>query len=169
MGNTVHEAIIAEILGDVGKLRDEVKALRTALPAISAEVARKLEGHAQTIVTAAKNLGEEAAFTEAQINRYADESARLAAEWARDEIRKTAIEAATTAVRTGVASEMGKSAAQLTRDLHHASIELRAVVEELRTQDGMGWFMLFVAGGCGLLGGLAVFAAMLISGFVQSQ
>ena len=64
---------------------------------------------------------------------------------------------------------MGKSAAQLTRDLHHASIELRAVVEELRTQDGMGWFMLFVAGGCGLLGGLAVFAAMLISGFVQSQ
>ncbi|MBP1152562.1 hypothetical protein [Methylocaldum sp. RMAD-M] len=56
MASTAQEALIAELLGDVGKLHDEVKALRESLPAIVAD----LNERTTALQTAIAGLGDEA-------------------------------------------------------------------------------------------------------------
>jgi hypothetical protein len=56
MASTTQEALIAELLGDVGKLHDEVKALRESLPAVVAELSERTTA----IHTAIAGLGDEA-------------------------------------------------------------------------------------------------------------
>jgi hypothetical protein len=56
MASTAQEALIAELLGDVGKLHDEVKALRESLPAVVAELSERTTA----IHTAIAGLGDDA-------------------------------------------------------------------------------------------------------------
>jgi hypothetical protein len=57
MASTAQEALIAELLGDVGKLHDEVKALRESLPAVVAELTERTTA----LHTVIADLGGEAA------------------------------------------------------------------------------------------------------------
>jgi len=54
--STALEALTAELLGDVGVLHDQVKALRNVLPDVTAEVNSKLEMQTGTMLAAADKL-----------------------------------------------------------------------------------------------------------------
>jgi hypothetical protein len=56
MASTAQEALIAELLGDVGKLHDEVKALRESLPAVVADLTERTTA----LHTAIAGLGDDA-------------------------------------------------------------------------------------------------------------
>jgi hypothetical protein len=81
MASTAQEALIAELLGDVGKLHDEVKALRESLPAVVAELSERTTA----LQTAIAGLGDEAvqaavmAHVESSAEKIASQSLRDAA------------------------------------------------------------------------------------------
>jgi len=54
--STAQEVLIAELLGDVGRLHDEIKALETRLPALITDAEAQLGGTIGKIVLAAKGL-----------------------------------------------------------------------------------------------------------------
>ncbi len=170
MGNTVQDAIIAEILGDVGKLRDEVKRLSAVLPAISANIVRELDKHKEDILAAARTLARDADYIEERINGYTEDSAQAVAQWARKEIGLAAVTAATSAVRDGVATEFGKAGAKFVRDLRLATISVSGSAQQLQKYNsGLSWFLPFLAFCFSVLGGLVVFAAMMVSGFLHQH
>jgi hypothetical protein len=79
MASTAQEALIAELLGDVGKLHDEVKALRESLPAVVAELSERTTA----IQTAIAGLGDDA--VQASVMAHVENAAeKIAAQALRD-------------------------------------------------------------------------------------
>ncbi|MGX2042302.1 hypothetical protein ACWJKU_19550 (plasmid) [Methylocaldum sp. MU1018] len=79
MASTAQEALIAELLGDVGKLHDEVKALRESLPAVVAELSERTTA----LQTAIAGLGDDA--VQAAVMAHVESAAeKIAAQALRD-------------------------------------------------------------------------------------
>lgn len=92
MASTAQEALIAELLGDVGKLHDEVKALETRLPAIIEQAENQLAGQVGAITTATRDgLGEIAKQTGAArelVEKYAQLMGKQLTQWSTEEQQK---------------------------------------------------------------------------------
>ena len=159
MANTAHEALIAELLGDVGVLHDEVKALRDLLPQVADDVAGKMEVQTGNLLASADRLQ---VFIEELLKRVDDQAAasvKLASDAAKVDIRNTAASAAATAIRAEVGkevreavSEIKAAAAQVIKDSERA----RTTINAASKQVAWGWGKVSA-----VVAGASVFASIL--------
>lgn len=123
--STAMEALTAELLGDVGKLHDDVKALHQLLPAmtkeasddlqiITAKVNDSLQLQAGHYLVAAEKLADVLKGMSKEIDRAAAHASVTAAQAAQLDIRQAAVQAAGEAVRNAVGNEVRAVIDQIT-------------------------------------------------------
>lgn len=106
-GSTLLDALTAELLGDVGRLHDEVKALSNALPGAAQEVRQAGSSAAEALNTSVAKAVEELAKRGAEVEVSRHQAAFLvAAEKVIQDIRSEATTAAPSAWKIKVALAM---------------------------------------------------------------
>jgi len=139
--STALEALTAELLGDVGLLHDDVKALRELLPGVADGVSEKLLATSDKIgeglmvqggnyLAAAGKLAEVLKSMSEEIDRTAAEAAKAAAESAKLDVRQAAIEAAGGAIRDTVGAEVR----EVVGFINEAAANLVQETERTRTE-----------------------------------
>jgi len=103
------EALTAELLGDVGALHDEVKALRAALPDATAEVNRSLERKTAALQNAANDMRTLAAEMMKKISAATASTIALEVRKGRADLA----EAATAAAEAAIGAEARRMVATL--------------------------------------------------------
>ena len=161
--STALEALTAELLGDVGVLHDEVKALREALPGTAADVTAKLEVQTGHMLAAAENLRGVLVDMSRQVDAYATEATNKAAEAAKIDIRQAAAQAAGASVKTEVGKEVREvvgfiteAAANLVAQTDQASASIRSASRQVSWSTGK------LAGVMGASSFLACLVAVLV-------
>lgn len=161
--STALEALTAELLGDVGVLHDEVKALREALPGTAADVTAKLEVQTGHMLAAAENLRGVLVDMSRQVDAYADESTKAAAEAAKIDIRQAAAIAAGQAIKAEIGKEIlevvgfiNEAAGNLVAQTDQASASIRSASSQVRWSAGK------LAGVMGASSFLACLVAVLV-------
>jgi len=126
--NTALDALIGELLGDVGKLHDEVKELREEIPQVREDVGNLLP---DMLRDAAKALGDVSVSLGKQIDDYATTSTRAATETAKLSIGKAAEAAASRAVEAAMTRRFDDLASRLQGtivSLEHGTATARAAI-----------------------------------------
>lgn len=109
-GNTHLDALVAEMLGDIGKLHDEIRSLKDeALPALVTEAEEKLSGTVGKLLLAAQHF--EKAVIELTQKRVEAAKAEIAASAV--QAKNEAIGDVRQAVREAVAQPLGQLVGQL--------------------------------------------------------
>lgn len=169
--STALEALTAELLGDVGVLHDQVKALRLALPAMSQDLSNTLELQTGNMLAAANKLREVLADTAKQIDDYAESSTKKAVAAAKVDIRQAATDAASAAVRGAVGEEVravvaliNEAGVKLANDAERTRASISAASQEVSWGWAKGLVAMF---GASMLGALAMFLTLHLAGLVS--
>lgn len=169
--STALEALTAELLGDVGVLHDQVKALRDVLPNVAAEVNSKLEVQTGTMLAAADKLRGVMGDMAKQVDSYADTATKKAVEAGKLDIRQAAALAASDSVRGAVGDEVRTVVAQVTqaaKQLADEAERTRASISAASRQVAWGWGKgLSAMFGASVAGALVMFLVLQLSGLVN--
>lgn len=169
--STALEALTAELLGDVGVLHDQVKALRDVLPNVAAEVNSKLEVQTGTMLAAADKLRGVMGDMAKQVDSYADTATKKAVETGKLDIRQAAALAASESVRGAVGDEVRTVVAQVTqaaKQLADEAERTRASISAASRQVAWGWGKgLSAMFGASVAGALVMFLVLQLSGLVN--
>lgn len=169
--STALEALTAELLGDVGVLHDQVKALREVLPGVAEQVGGKLEVQTGTMLAAADKLRGVLSDMAKQVDAYAETATEKAVEASKVDIRQAAAFAAAESVRGTVGAEVravvalvNEAAAQLAREAERTQASISAASRQVAWGWGKGLSAMF---GASLLGALSLFVVLQVSGLVN--
>jgi hypothetical protein len=169
--STALEALTAELLGDVGLLHDQVKALRAALPNIAQEVSSALELQTGNMLGAANRLREVMSDMAKQVDASAEAAAKKAVATVKMDIQQAATEAAKASVRSAVGEEVrtvvaliNEAAVKLANDAARTSASITAASQEVTWGWAKGLLAIF---GASMLGALALFLALHMLGLVS--
>lgn len=169
--STALEALTAELLGDVGVLHDQVKALRDVLPNVAAEVNSKLEVQTGTMLAAADKLRGVLGDMAKQVDSYADTATKKAVEAGKLDIRQAAALAASDSVRGAVGDEVRAVVAQVTqaaKQLADEAERTRGSISAASRQVAWGWGKgLSAMFGASAAGALVMFLVLQLSGLVN--
>ena len=102
--STALEALTAELLGDVGVLHDQVKALREVLPGVAQDVSDKLTVVTATLLAAAQAQRSSLEAVAQRIEDGAQQTAAITAETTRKELQQWVSQAVSASVRTELGS-----------------------------------------------------------------
>lgn len=129
MASTTQEALIAELLGDVGKLHDEVKALETRLPAMLESTENALAIQAGAIATASKESHAQLVkFTQAAmdaIEKHAQAKGLQIGQWSSEEREK---------VRQAMREHAGEAMAGAVNEIKVAAAAVQAERKDARSR-----------------------------------
>jgi len=169
--STALEALTAELLGDVGVLHDQVKALREVLPSVAEQVGDKLELQTGTMLAAADKLRGVLSDMAKQVDDYAETATQKAVEASKLDIRQAAALAAAESVRNTVGEEVravvvmvNEAAAQLAHEVERTQSSISAASRQVAWGWGKGLSAMF---GASLLGALSLFVVLQVSGLVN--
>lgn len=127
-GSSTLDALIAEMLGDVGKLHDELQSLKEALPAFTNEAEAKLSTVVGSVVEVTNSLRAETAAhvnaAKADAAKALEGKAHELANWYAAEIGKAATKAAT--------EQVGAVIEQASAQLEQAAASVRAAAGQYR-------------------------------------
>lgn len=172
--STALEALTAELLGDVGKLHDDVKALRELLPGVANGVTEGLQAASEKInqgmlvqggnyLAAAGKLAEVLQSMSEEIDRAAAQAATTAAESAKLDVRQAATQAASGAIRDTVGAEVrevvgfiNEAAANLVQETERTKAEISKAARLVSWRFGRVLAVVVLGG---FLGGLVVVLA----------
>lgn len=87
ISSTIQEAILAEVLGDIGLIRTDIQQLRALLARLSGEIRAVVSEQASGLTASATRLVEESENIENRITDFVNESAQLSAAWAQENVR----------------------------------------------------------------------------------
>jgi len=163
--STAMEALTAELLGDVGKLHDDVKALHELLPTmtkaasddiqvITGKVGEALQLQAGHYLAAAEKLAGVLQAMSQEVDRAAGQAAATAGESAKLDIRQAAAAAAADAVSQVVGAEIAKVVGQVNNAANNLVTQASAAKHEVlgaarSTSWGFGRILaMVIAGGC---------------------
>lgn len=145
---TARDALIAEMLGDVGKLHDELQSLKESLPAFASDVETKLSGILNSVVQASNRLR---ADTETHVTAAKNDAtksieakAHQIAAWYAAEIGKAAT--------TATSEHVGIVVERATKQLDEAVTNVRSASEQIRRSAAQ---KMLVVIGCSALAGAA--------------
>lgn len=162
--STALEALTAELLGDVGVLHDQVKALRDVLPNVVQELSSRLELQTGNMLGAAEKLNDVLRATARQIDTNTQAALSKALDAAKADISSTATLVAGAAVREAVGDEVRQAVGRI----NDAATQLAQVAATASRQVAWGWgkgaALMFTASA---LGGLVVFATLQFSGLIN--
>jgi hypothetical protein len=169
--STALEALTAELLGDVGLLHDQVKALRAVLPNVALEVSSTLELQTGNMLGAANKLREVMSDMAKQVDANAETAAKKAVATVKMDIHQAATEAASASIRSTVGEEVravvaliNEAAVRLANDAERTQASLRAASQAV----SWGWIKgLAAIVGASMLGALTMFLALHLSGLVS--
>lgn len=129
MANTILDELIADLLGDVGKLHAEVKALDERLPAFIEQAESQLSGQVGAIVTASKESHAQLAkFTQAAmdaIEKHAQAKGLQIGQWSSEEREK---------VRQAMRDYAGEAMAEAVDDIKKAAGVLKDERKDARSR-----------------------------------
>lgn len=169
--STALEALTAELLGDVGVLHDQVKALREVLPGVAEQVGSTLEVQTGAMLAAADKLRGILSEMEKQVETYTKTATEKAVEASKVDIRQAAAFAAAESVRSTVGKEIravviqvNQAAAQLARETERTQASISAASRQVAWGWGKGLAAIF---GASLLGALSLFVVLQMSGLVN--
>lgn len=169
--STALEALTAELLGDVGVLHDQVKALREVLPGVAEQVGSTLEVQTGAMLAAADKLRGILSEMEKQVDTYTKTATEKAVEASKVDIRQAAAFAAAESVRSTVGKEIravviqvNQAAAQLARETERTQASISAASRQVAWGWGKGLAAIF---GASLLGALSLFVVLQMSGLVN--
>ena len=169
--STALEALTAELLGDVGVLHDQVKALREVLPGVAEQVGSTLEVQTGAMLAAADKLRGILSEMEKQVDTYTKTATEKAVEASKVDIRQAAAFAAAESVRSTVGKEIravviqvNQAAAQLARETECTQASISAASRQVAWGWGKGLAAIF---GASLLGALSLFVVLQMSGLVN--
>lgn len=142
---TVLEALTAELLGDVGVLHDQVKALRDVLPNVANQFMAKIEVQTGNNLAAAAKLGEvlvnisqqfddNVEKTTARFNKDMDKSTVAAVESARTLAKLDIVEAAMAAAKVSVQEIVGAEVAKVVSQVSVAGANFSKEVKAARIE-----------------------------------
>ena len=127
-GSSTLDALIAEMLGDVGKLHDELQSLKEALPAFTNEAEAKLSTVVGSVVEVTNSRRAETAAhvnaAKADAAKALEGKAHELANWYAAEIGKAATKAAT--------EQVGAVIEQASAQLEQAAASVRAAAGQYR-------------------------------------
>lgn len=163
--STAMEALTAELLGDVGKLHDDVKALHELLPTmtkaasddlhvITGKVGEALQLQAGHYLAAAEKLASVLKGMSEEIDRAAAQAAVTAGESAKLDIRQAVASAAADVVGQSVSTEIAKAVGQVNDAASNLVTQTNAAKQEiLGAGRSMSWgfgriLAMVIAGGC---------------------
>jgi len=171
VASTALEALTAELLGDVGKLHDDVKSLHELLPTITktasndlqiitGKVGEALQIQAGHYLGAAEKLAGVLQAMSQEIDRNAGQAAAIASEAAKLDIRQAAAAAATEVVGRTVGDEVAKIVNQVNNAANNLVTQTSAAKHEIlgaarSVSWGVGRILGMVVAG-GLISGLVV-------------
>ncbi len=171
--STALEALTAELLGDVGVLHDQVKALREVLPGVAEQVGSTLEVQTGAMLAAADKLRGILSEMEKQVETYTKTATEKAVEASKVDIRQAAAFAAAESVRSTVGKEIravviqvNQAAAQLARETERTQASISAASRQVAWGWGKGLAAIF---GASLLGALSLFVVLQMSGLVNMK
>lgn len=169
--STALEALTAELLGDVGVLHDQVKALRNVLPNVAADVNSKLEVQTGTILAAADKLRGVLSDMAKQVDSYADTATKKAVEAGKLDIRQAAALAASDSVRGAVGDEIRSVVAEVTQAAQQLADEAERARDSIRSasrQVAWGWGKgLSAMFGASVAGALVMFLILQLTDLVN--
>jgi hypothetical protein len=113
--STALEALIAELLGDVGVLHDQVKALRLMLPSAAADACRRLEDQTSRMLAAADEMRAAIDESRRQAEAKLGAAAAKTTEAAKRDIGRAAAVAAVLAARMAIGAEVGAMVSSITK------------------------------------------------------
>ena len=171
--STALEALTASLLGDVGVLHDQVKALREVLPGVAEQVGSTLEVQTGAMLAAADKLRGILSEMEKQVETYTKTATEKAVEASKVDIRQAAAFAAAESVRSTVGKEIravviqvNQAAAQLARETERTQASISAASRQVAWGWGKGLAAIF---GASLLGALSLFVVLQMSGLVNMK
>lgn len=104
--HTAQEALIAELLGDVGILTDNIKSLREALPFLVEDVSTRLRGESSRFIEAADRLTAVLDAIVQYVDSHAEQAVQAEVDKIKAELRLSLNAAAAEALRGAIGQEI---------------------------------------------------------------
>lgn len=157
------DILYQDVLGEIHEVINRVDALKADIPSAADQAASKIELQTGTMLAAADKLREVLVDMSRQVDAYADESTKAAAEAAKADIRQAAAQAAGASVKAEVGKEVrevvgfiNEAASNLVAQTDQASASIRSASSQVRWSAGK------LAGVMGASSFLACLVAVLV-------